>query len=297
MLCDNDAAHRLQTLVTAMKSRNLCFVLLPAATLLLTAPAFAAEPCDGDAWFCDEQRAGSSEPAPSAAPEAKASKAEASAPASPPEPFVIQSSSESSSTPATVETPSRRAGGDAPTRSRKRANGKDRERHFGFNLRLASLLMEEDKTTHPDAGMSGLGVGLRFMPAPFVALEPGIDGLGGRDELGRQRSETTLSFNTIFFLNPDDPVLIYGLLGVFTTSAEVKGTEAAPVAHGGRFSYVGGQVGAGIELRLGPALAFNCELLGYARQRNELPGPEETSKELRRDSGGGIVRGGMSLYF
>jgi hypothetical protein len=297
VLCDNDAAHRLQTLVTAMKSRNLCFVLLPAATLLLTAPAFAAEPCDGDAWFCDEQRAGSSEPAPSAAPEAKASKAEASAPASPPEPFVIQSSSESSSAPATVETPSRRAGGDAPTRSRKRANGKDRERHFGFNLRLASLLMEEDKTTHPDAGMSGLGVGLRFMPAPFVALEPGIDGLGGRDELGRQRSETTLSFNTIFFLNPDDPVLIYGLLGVFTTSAEVKGTEAAPVAHGGRFSYVGGQVGAGIELRLGPALAFNCELLGYARQRNELPGPEETSKELRRDSGGGIVRGGMSLYF
>ena len=57
-----------------MKSRNLSFVLLPAATLLLTAPAFAAEPCDGDAWFCDEQRAGSSEPAPSAAPEAKASK-------------------------------------------------------------------------------------------------------------------------------------------------------------------------------------------------------------------------------
>jgi hypothetical protein len=289
----------LQTLVTAMKSRNLCFVLLPAATLLLTAPAFAAEPCDGDAWFCDEQKAGSSENSPSAS-EPKVSKAEASPePASPPEPFVIQSSdsADSSSAATSSSSASRRAGGDGPTRSRQRANGKDRERHFGFNLRLASLLMEEDKTTHPDAGMSGLGVGLRFMPAPFVALEPGIDGLGGRDELGRQRSETTLSFNTIFFLNPDDPVLIYGLLGVFTTSAEVKGTAAAPVAHGGRFSYVGGQVGAGIELRLGPALAFNCELIGYARQRNELPGPEETSKDLRRDSGGGLVRGGMSLYF
>ncbi len=281
-----------------MKSRNLSLFLVPAAALLVTAPAFAAEPCESDAWFCDESPAGSS-PAPAASNASSEAKPEpAKEPAAPPEPFVIQSSGAAATSPRPTASRAvyRSTGGDTTPRTRG-TQKKEQDRHFGFNLRLASLLMEQDKNTHPDAGMSGLGVGLRFLPAPFVALEPSIDGLGGRDELGRQRTETTLGFNTIFFLNPDDPILIYGVLGVFTTSAEVKGTQSAPVPHGGRFSYVGGQVGAGIELRLGPALAFNAELLGYARQRNELPGPEETSRELRRDSGGGIVRGGMSLYF
>ncbi len=286
-----------------MKSRIRTLALLPAA-LLVTASAFAAEPCDSDDWFCEQNQATSESPKtaessgsidirPSAEPAPAADE-----PDTPPQPFVIESAS-SEPVGATNSSPTYKTstGYDGRGKSRRHKAKKERDRHFGFNLRLASLMMEKDKQTHPKAGMSGVGVGLRFMPAPFLALEPGIDGLSGRDELGRQRSETTLSFNTVFFLNPDDPIQIYGLLGVFTTSAEVKGTDTAPVSHGGRFSYVGGQIGAGIELRLAPALAFNGEVIGYARQRNELPSPEESSAQLRRDSGGGLLRGGMSLYF
>lgn len=280
-----------------MKSLLLSLALLPAAALV-PATAFASEPCDSDAWFCEESK---NEPAARSESSERIDirPSESPAPAAdepaPPEPFVIESAGESTSSPSSYSG----YGGTEDTESkphRSRAT-KERQRHFGFNLRLSSLMMEKNKETHPKAGMSGVGVGLRFVPAPFIALEPAIDGLSGRDQLGRQRNETTLAFNTVFFLNPDDPIQIYGLLGVFTTSAEVKGTPEAPVSHGGRFSYVGGQIGAGIELRLAPALAFNGEIIGYARQRNEMPAQTETAQDLRRDSGGGLLRGGMSLYF
>src|SRR5690606_5978870 len=102
----------------------------------------------------------------------------------------------------------------------------------------------------------------------------------------------TLSFNSIFTLNPNDPIQVYGLVGVFTTTAEVKGVEATGVlrSNPGRYSYVGAQMGAGIELRLDPALGFHADIVGYTRQRNELPQAGETTADLRRDSGGGLFR-------
>lgn len=285
-----------------MKTRTLTLTILP--TLLVALHASAAEDCAGDDWFCgSDATEGSSSEAPALNEASPADQTE-----TPPDPVVIDSRPEAeASTPATTSRPrviytrsSSRAsvGGDEYSTGKNKTD-RDRLRHFGFNLRLSSLLQERDQYTHPDAGLTGFGVGFRFIPVSFLTLEPGIDGFAGHDWYGRERTETTLSFNSIFTLNPNDPIQVYGLVGVFTTTAEVQGIDPGPVVRSntGRYSYVGAQIGAGIELRLDPALGFHADIVGYTRQRNELPQAHETTADLRREAGGGLFRAGMSLYF
>lgn len=295
-----------------MKTRTLTLTILP--TLLVALPASAAEDCADNDWFCanegaDSSTAGQATPAAdgdSTAADSTATDSTATDSAeTPPEPVVIDS--RDSAPPKGVARPrviytsnstsSRGVGEDDLATSGD--DDDDRLRHFGFNLRLSSRLQEHDQYTHPDAGLTGFGVGFRFIPVSFLTLEPGIDGFAGHDYYGRERTETTLSFNSIITLNPNDPIQVYGLVGVFTTTAEVKGVDPGPVARSnpGRYSYVGAQIGAGIELRVDPALGFHADILGYTRQRNELPQFGESTADLRRDGGGGLVRAGMSLYF
>jgi hypothetical protein len=79
------------------------------------------------------------------------------------------------------------------------------------------------------------------------------------------------------------------------------------------YNYFGGQVGAGLELRLTRVLAFNADIRGFIRNRtdqladsqpefeqpagcgsnpNAYPGCRTTNT-----SGGGLLTGGMTLYF
>ncbi len=296
-----DLRHAACSSPVAMHSRKLLTLLVPAG-VLLTASAHAAEPCESEAWFCEESEAEEAAEETTRVTVTESKDSEGDAKETPPDVVKIDTRKEKPKKAASArsvvvyESKSSSASGyDGPSK-RSPSSRRDHAPHFGFNVRLASVLMEHNDSTHPDAGMGGVGVGFRFMPTPYFALEPGIDGYGGIDTEGNERTETTLSFNAMFFLNPDDPVQIYGLIGAFSTAAELKedgymGSEPT------RYSYVGGQVGAGLELRLGPALAFNVDLIGYARQRNELEEPDENPDALRRDSGGGLFRGGMSLYF
>lgn len=284
-----------------MKTRTLTLTILP--TLLAATTAAAAEDCAGDDWFCAEEatEVPASEEAAEPSDEVASPSDEA-----PPEPVVIDSRPADKPRPEAVgrprviytssSSPARVSEDDQTSAKRKE---RERLRHFGFNLRISGMLQERNQYTHPDAGLTGFGVGFRFIPVSFLTLEPGIDGFAGHDHLGRERTETTLSFNSILTLNPNDPIQIYGLIGVFTTTAEVKGVDSGAVLRSGagRYSYVGAQVGAGIELRLDPALGFHADIIGYSRQRNELPSYGETNADLRRDGGGGLVRAGMSLYF
>lgn len=284
-----------------MKTRTLTLTILP--TLLVASTAMAAEDCADDDWFCASETSEASASEEAAEPSDEVAKPSEEAP---PKAVVIDSRTEdqprarATSRPRVIYTSSRtpsRISEDDQTSPR--AKDRERLRHFGFNLRISGMLQERNQYTHPDAGLTGFGVGFRFIPVSFLTLEPGIDGFAGHDHVGRERTETTLSFNSILTLNPNDPIQIYGLIGVFTTTAEVKGVDSGSLMRSGagRYSYVGAQVGAGIELRLDPALGFHADIIGYSRQRNELPAPGETNADLRRDGGGGLVRAGMSLYF
>ncbi|NLE88956.1 MAG: hypothetical protein GX607_21450 [Myxococcales bacterium] len=282
-----------------MKTRTLTLTILP--TLLVALPASAAQDCDDNDWFCADEADASTAPQATDADDSGSSDSADE----PPAPVVIDS--RDTTRPSATGSPrviyassassARRTSEDELSTSSD--NDDDRLRHFGFNLRLSSRLQEHDQYTHPDAGMTGFGVGFRFIPVSFLTLEPGIDGFAGHDYYGRERTETTLSFNSIITLNPNDPIQVYGLVGVFTTTAEVKGVDPGPLmrSNPGRYSYVGAQIGAGIELRVDPALGFHADILGYTRQRNELPQYGESTADLRRDGGGGMVRAGMSLYF
>ncbi len=280
-----------------MKTRTLTLTILP--TLLVALPASAAQDCDDNDWFCTDEADASTAGQATDADDSRSSDTTDE----PPAPVVIDSRG---TQPATTRPRVIYASSASSTRgtsedelSSRADDDDDRLRHFGFNLRLSSRLQEHDQYTHPDAGMTGFGVGFRFIPVSFLTLEPGIDGFAGHDQYGRERTETTLSFNSIITLNPNDPIQVYGLVGVFTTTAEVKGVDPGPVmrSNPGRYSYVGAQIGAGIELRVDPALGFHADILGYTRQRNELPQYGESTADLRRDGGGGMVRAGMSLYF
>jgi hypothetical protein len=290
-----------------MKTRTLTLSILP--TLLVALPASAAETCAEDDWFCASEEAESStSDEPVAQPGHEPAGAPAAPTETPPSPVVIDSRSETdraaprTTRPRVIYTSSASSSsvvGEDEFSTSKSKKDRERLRHFGFNLRLSSLLQERDRYMHSDAGLTGFGVGFRFIPVSFLTLEPGIDGFAGHDYYGRERTETTLSFNSIFTLNPNDPIQVYGLVGVFTTTAETKGIDPGPIVRSnpGRYSYVGAQIGAGIELRLDPALGFHADVIGYTRQRNELPQVHESTADLRRDGGGGLFRAGMSLYF
>lgn len=289
-----------------MKTRTLTLTILP--TLLVALPASAAETCADDDWFCASEQAESSTSDESAAPtDAEPSGAAADQTETPPSPVVIDSRSDTahsqprSTSPRVIYTSSASSSsvGEDDFSTTKDKKDRERLRHFGLNLRISSLLQERDRYMHSDAGLTGFGVGFRFIPVSFLTLEPGIDGFAGHDYYGRERTETTLSFNSIFTLNPNDPIQVYGLVGVFTTTAETKGIDPGGLVRSnpGRYSYVGAQIGAGIELRLDPALGFHADVIGYTRQRNELPQFHESTADLRRDGGGGLFRAGMSLYF
>jgi len=68
------------------------------------------------------------------------------------------------------------------------------------------------------------------------------------------------------------------------------------------YSYFGGQAGIGLELRLTRVLAFNIDFRGFIRSRTDQMAqqqPEFTNSQGQQTntSGGGLLTGGMTLYF
>ncbi|MDP9002528.1 MAG: hypothetical protein M3O46_20755, partial [Myxococcota bacterium] len=111
---------------------------------------------------------------------------------------------------------------------------------------------------------------------------------------------------------PRSRAQIYLLAGFGWSGAHVKCDGcASPVDN--HYDYFGGQVGAGLELRLTRVLAFNVDVRGFVRGRTddlaraqpEFDQPTGCSSNpaaygicrTTNTSGGGLLTGGMTLYF
>jgi len=191
---------------------------------------------------------------------------------------------------------------------------------WGLNLRLQGVSMGGDgdrrdngeQSAHPDAGMGGFGLALRYRPVPAFAVEGSFDILGGTDFNGFDRVETPFSLNGILYVNPRSRAQFYLTGGVHWSSATVTSEDAdprlSPNPDGNNFSaeykYFGGQGGIGLEFRVSRRLALNVDALAFIRKRTDdgaETGPAEFSDprsgQTTNTSGGGLFRGGMTFWW
>jgi len=179
-------------------------------------------------------------------------------------------------------------------------------REWGLSLHLDGAALGRGAGT-TSAGMGGAGLGLRFKPTRRVGIEADLDILGGTDYLGDKRTETALSFNGLLYLNPLSPAQVYLLAGFGWSGAHVTSCDPASSACPGgnvdeQYSYFGGQLGIGLEVRLSRVFALNGDVRGFVRTRTDdkaqsQPEFVDANGRSTNTSGGALFTGGMTLYF
>jgi opacity protein-like surface antigen len=275
-------------------------VLAPATTQAQdTNPA-----CPPGSWFCEDVPPATTAPPPElppptpVPPPATAPKTTGTpaAPASPP-PVVIYQQTPPPPPPVVVvrQPPRYVLTPPPPPPPPKRAY----HRMWGFNLHLLGVMMDSHQAD--TAGMGGLGFTFRVRPERHFALDFGLDLVGGRDYLGHRRSEVPFSVSALVYANPKNVVQFYMLGGLGWSSASVDIYDDRSRIE--NYSYFGGQLGAGLEVRLTPPVSLNFDLVGFIRGRTDAAArdvPEFTDPETGQTtntSGGGMLRGGVTFYW
>ena len=158
-----------------------------------------------------------------------------------------------------------------------------------------------DAQKDKQAGMGGIGFAFRVRPERHFALDFGLDMLGGRDYLGNRRSEVPVSLSALVYVNPRSVAQFYMLGGLSWSSARVEPKDDP--SHIDNLSYFGGQIGAGLEVRLTRSVSLNVDLIGFIRGRTDAAArdkPEFTNAETGQTtntSGGGLARAGITFYW
>jgi len=261
--------------------------------------------CPPGAWFCEE--------APDSAPPQELS---------PPAPTPPPPAAENKQAPTTIVVPGaqasqpivvyqqtppppprvvlvRRPAAPFPVPPPPPPKKRERYRPWGFNLHIAGVLM--DNESNESTGMGGAGIALRLRPERFVAIDVGLDMLGGRDYQGYRRSELPFSLSALLYANPRDATQFYVLGGLDWSAAHVKIQERSNESVD--YSYFGLHTGLGLEFRLSHPVALNLDLLGFIRTRTDSlasTNPEFTDPDTGQttnSSGGGLLRAGLTFYW
>lgn len=296
---------------------------VPFALLALTpASSFAADDCP-DGWFCEDSAApqaspplrGSNPPPRPGESSARPSRPGASGPEGPgAEPgYAAPNYPPPDYAPDYPPPPEPREPSDetidldVPDSPPPRVRRHRSFREWGFNLHLQAALLGNQPERASNAGMAGLGFGLRYRVLPPLAFEVGVDLLGGTDFQGYSRTERALLLNTIVFFNPHDVVQIYALGGFGFSGATVtiapRSGETPFTHHDEHYNYFGAQLGLGAEIRVSRRIALAGDLVGFVRSRTDDLAdtvPEFTHPDTHRatnSSGGGLLRAGISFYW
>ena len=284
--------------------RRLVFVVPLSLVALSPKSLLAAADCP-DGWFCEDNAA--PPPAPPRPPAPPAPPGDWTGPEEPglapppgaPPGYPTPAASAHDESSIDLEVPD-----NAPPVRRRHRRG---FHEWGFNLHLEVALMGDQRHRASDAGMAGLGFGFRYRPIPELAFEAGVDLLTGTDYQGYSRSEAALLVNTLVFFNPHDVVQFYGLGGLGVSGATVTIAPASwqtPFQrHDEHYTYFGGQLGIGLEVRVTRSVAIASDLIGFVRGRaDDLAdsAPEFTDPDTHRVtnvSGGGLLRAGATFYW
>lgn len=260
--------------------------------LAFAAPAAAQTPCPPDGWFCDDGQAQPAEPPPSddtgdALPEED--NGEWTTPPAPPArpQIVVNQRSEGQ---ADVE--------EGSLLERRRARPAS---PWGVNVRLEGVLLGR-ASRYGDTGMAGLGASLRYQPLPVLAIDLGLDLIGGTDYNGFDRAELMGSLSGLFFFNPQRPVKVYTLAGLNMSAADVEVIYLDGTRDDQGWHYFGGHLGLGLQAELTPRLALNVDLIGFLRGRTDSLARREPEfidarGRMTNMSGGGLLRVGLTFFW
>ena len=162
-----------------------------------------------------------------------------------------------------------------------------RERKVGLHFDVGGTL-------GPQVTMGGFNGAIRFRPKQHIGIDLGAGYFAGNDYQGFYRTEVPVTTNLLFFINPQHKLQVYFLLGPGMSFGKVDTFD------GGRhMTYVGGQAGLGLELRLARAFALNFDGRGVLRHRVDRdPRPEFVNGTQTTDtSGGALLTFGATFYF
>ena len=273
--------------------RYLVYALPFALFVLVPTVSWAASDDCPDGWFCDPNAA-----PPPAAPIEPPAPAPASPPPAQPGASPSRGVAPGYAPPMLITVPP-----EPPPPKRRRR----RFHEWGFNLHLEGALLDNHSDHVKNTAMGGLGFGFRFRPLPPLAFEAGIDLLKDNEQHGYSRTEAALLLNTLLFFNPHDVVQIYALAGLAFSGADVSITphrgEAPFKRYDEHYSYFGGQLGLGLEVRVSRRFAIGGDVLGFVRGRSEQRSHEipeyidNETERISRTSGGGLLRAGVTFYW
>jgi hypothetical protein len=184
--------------------------------------------------------------------------------------------------------------------------GWPRRNEWGLNGHIEGAMIGGG--VNGNAGMGGLGFGLRYKPMPQFGIEADLDFIGGRDYNDMKRDETAFTINGLIFLNPRSRAQVYLLGGFGWSGARVQDDRGVTLQQNGyyqsetHYGYFGGQAGIGLELRLSRHFALNADIRGFIRGRidNNAQYTQEFHNADGRStntSGGGLLTGGATIYF
>jgi hypothetical protein len=167
---------------------------------------------------------------------------------------------------------------------------------WGLALRVQGVMLD-GKRRGQDASLGGVGVSGRYALNQVVTLDLGLDTIVGTDYNGYDRSELSLSFSSLFYLNYHPVVRTYVLVGLNTSRAQVDVDGDDQV-----WGYFGGHTGLGLDVTLDPRVVLNLDILAFIRGRTDSRAarePEFTDGlgRVTNTSGGGLLRGGITLRF
>jgi hypothetical protein len=164
---------------------------------------------------------------------------------------------------------------------------KQRDRKVGLHFDFGG-------TFGPQVSMGGVGGALRFRPTEHIGIDLGSGYYAGNDYQGFFRAESPVTANGLFFLNPQHKFQFYFVLGPGLSFGRVDTINEV-----GRMTHVGGQAGAGVELRLAPAFAINADVRGVIRHRIDNDPRPEFFDGVRgtNTSGGAVLTFGGTFYF
>jgi hypothetical protein len=173
-----------------------------------------------------------------------------------------------------------------------------RPHEWGLNLHVEGAAIGHGAG---NAGMAGGGVGLRYKPNRHFGIETDLDLVGGTDYQNDSRTETAFTVNGLVFLNPRSRAQVYLLAGFGWSGAHVT-CDSCQLPLDRHYTYFGGQLGAGLELRLARAIALNADVRGFIRTRiDDQAGSEpefiDQYGRTSNTSGGALFTGGMTIYF
>jgi len=282
-----------------------CAVAAALLTSSMLAQAQTADPqCPPGSWFCEDTPASEPPPdlpPPTLTPPPRPPK-EGQAPttiivpgAQPTPPVVVYQQAPPPPAVVVVRRPVVRYVAPPPPPPKTRL----RLRKWGFNMHLSGVLMDDQEDE--SAGMGGLGFAFRIRPERHLAVDFGLDMVGGRDYQGRQRSEVPFTITGMLYANPRDAAQFYMLGGIGWSHARVETDDRYGDIED--YDYFGGHLGAGMEFRLSAPIALNIDLLGFIRGRTDRLAerePEFTDPETGQTtntSGGGLLRAGLTFYW